>query len=65
MHTVLKSAGELPASSPGTNEPVRPLALRDGSITIGQLIDADMAQYAGRDATRPSACAYGPPGSAT
>jgi hypothetical protein len=41
--TAAQTATIAPAPSPGA---------RDGSVTIGQLIDAYMAAYAGRDTTR-------------
>lgn len=41
--TAAQTAGISPAPTPGA---------RDGSVTIGQLIDAYMAAYAGRDSTR-------------
>lgn len=54
MTTGTHSAGIAPPSAAGLGGgSPRPLARRDGSITILALIDDYMAEYAGRDPTRP------------
>jgi hypothetical protein len=52
MNGLSRSAGGVPASTPGTNGP-RALPMRDGSATLAQAIDVYMAVYDGRDTTRP------------
>jgi integrase len=58
MQVEEKSAGDVtaPASAgqSGLNgSATRPVAVRDGAITLAALIDAYMSQYCGRDTTRP------------
>lgn len=57
MERILQSAGDVTApasaSQTGLNGAVpRIAATRDGSITLAKLVDAYMAEYAGRDTTR-------------
>lgn len=49
MEGFSQSAGEVPASTPGTNGA---LPMRDGSVTLARVIDAYMARYDGNDPTR-------------
>lgn len=53
----ISPASETPTGKPGALPPGA-VAARDGSITIGALIDAYMADYAGRDTSRTQRLAY-------
>ena len=65
MNASSQSTGNAPVISStdeaGTDDfraPASSRPLRDGSITVAALIDAYMAQYAGRDTTRPQRLAW-------
>jgi len=67
MAIVSKSAGNAApvisstSAAPGTgpsDAPVQALALRDGNVSIRQLVDLYMAVYSGRDVSRPQRLAW-------